>query len=57
MSLYRQTLPQQRKMLQNLDHWLDKAVTFAEGKKFDANTLLVARLAPDQFARLEARRS
>lgn len=49
MSLYRQTLPQQVKMLHNLDRWLDIAVAFAEAKKFDANTLLVARLAPDQF--------
>jgi len=50
MSLYAHTLPQQRKVLENLDRWLDKAVVYAEGKKFDANTLLQARLAPDQFA-------
>lgn len=49
MSLYRQTLVQQLKMLHNLDRWLDRAVSFAEGKKFDPNTLLAARLAPDQF--------
>ncbi len=54
MSLYRQTLVQQRKMLQNLDLWLDKAVAHCvrfdrDGRKFDANSLLTARLAADQF--------
>lgn len=49
MSMYTATVPQLRRMLGNLDSWLDKAVAFAETKKFDADTLLVARLAPDQF--------
>ncbi len=37
------------KMLRNVQAWLKKAKTFAAEKKFDANTLLQARLAPDQF--------
>ena len=41
-----------KKMLHNLDGCLDKAVAHAGAKKFDAETLLVARLAPDQFALL-----
>jgi hypothetical protein len=41
-----------RKMLHNLDGCLDKAVAHATAKKFDADTLLVARLAPDMFALL-----
>ncbi|MDP2305483.1 MAG: DUF1993 domain-containing protein [Pseudomonadota bacterium] len=49
MSLYNACVPQLVKMLGNLDRWLDKAVEHAALKKFDADTLLVARLAPDQF--------
>jgi len=49
MSLYAQTVPQDIKMLQNLDRWLEAAVAYAETRKFDADTLLLARLAPDQY--------
>ncbi len=49
MSLYAQTIPQLSKMLQNLDRWLDKAEAFAKTKKFEADTLVSARLAPDQY--------
>ena len=38
-----------KNLLKNLDAWLDKAVDHATGKKFDANTLLEARLAPDML--------
>jgi uncharacterized protein len=38
-----------KKMLRNMDGWLDKAVAYAATKKFDANTLLDARLAPDML--------
>jgi hypothetical protein len=38
-----------KKLLSNIDGWLDKTVAFAAAKKFDPNTLLQARLAPDQF--------
>ena len=50
MNLYAATIPQFKRILLNVERWLDKSVAFAEGKKFDANTLLSARLAPDQFA-------
>ena len=49
MSLYSATVPQLQKMLENLDKWLQKAEAYAETKKFDANTLVAARLAPDQY--------
>src|SRR5258706_5145981 len=50
MNLYSATVPQFKRILQNVERWLDKTIAFAEGKKFDPNTLLSARLAPDQFA-------
>jgi uncharacterized protein len=40
---------QYSKMLKNLDGCLDKAVAHATAKKFEVDTLLQARLAPDQF--------
>lgn len=49
MNLYDATIPQFTQMLRNLERWLDKAVAYAEQKKFDPETLLTARLAPDQF--------
>jgi hypothetical protein len=49
MSLYHLTVPQFEKNLQNVERWIDKAIEHAKSKGFDANTLLVARLAPDQF--------
>jgi uncharacterized protein len=39
-----------QKLLGSLDHCIDKAVGHAQTKKFDPNTLLHARLAPDMFA-------
>lgn len=50
MNLYSATVPQFKRLLQNLERWLDKATAFAASKKFDPNSLLTARLAPDQFA-------
>jgi hypothetical protein len=41
------TTVQLTKMLKNLDGWLDKAVAYAEKKKFEPAVLLEARLAPD----------
>lgn len=38
-----------RKLLRNMDGWFEKAKAHAEAKKFDANLLLQARLAPDMF--------
>jgi uncharacterized protein len=49
MNLYSATVPQFKRVLQNLERWIDKSVAFAASKKFDPNTLLTARLAPDQF--------
>ena len=50
MNLYDLTVPQLIKMLNNADGWLAAATQHAEAKKFDVNTLMKARLAPDQFA-------
>lgn len=50
MNLYAATIPQFKRVLQNVERWIDKSVAYAETKKFDPNTLLTARLAPDQFA-------
>ena len=40
---------QMKKMLGQLDKWLEAATAFSQKKSFDPNTLLGARLAPDQF--------
>lgn len=37
------------KLLRNVDGWLDKAAAHAAAKKFEAEVLLQARLAPDMF--------
>jgi uncharacterized protein len=50
MNLYDATVPVFTKLLTNMDKWLDKAVAYAEQRKFDPEVLLSARLAPDQFA-------
>ena len=57
MSTYFATVTQMKKMLGQLDGWIDKAHAFADAKKFDAKTLLSARLAPDQFPLLQQIRS
>jgi hypothetical protein len=38
-----------KKMLQNLDVWLEKATSHAKVKNFDPNVFAAARLAPDQY--------
>jgi uncharacterized protein len=38
-----------KKLLGQVPAWLDKATAHASAKKYDVNTLLQARLAPDQF--------
>jgi hypothetical protein len=45
-----QSILQMKKMLGQLETWLDKATEYAKKKSFDANNLLAYRLAPDQFA-------
>jgi hypothetical protein len=44
-----ETVQQLGKMLLNLDHCLDKAVEYAKSRPFEVDTLVGARLAPDQF--------
>jgi hypothetical protein len=48
--MYYETFRQMKKMLGQLDKWLETTTTFAQGKSFDPNVLLASRLAPDQFA-------
>ena len=43
-------VPQYAKMLHNLDGWLDKAAAHAKQKGFELDTLVHARLAPDQYS-------
>jgi hypothetical protein len=43
---------EQKKLLGNLDAWIEKAIAFAKAKPFDPAVLLSARLAPDQFSLL-----
>ena len=50
MNLYAATVPVFTKFLGQIDKLLDKAVAYGEQKKFDPETLLVARLAPDQHS-------
>jgi hypothetical protein len=38
-----------KKMLVNLDKWLETATQFAQSKSFDPNVFVGMRLAPDQF--------
>jgi len=49
MSLYAVSVPQLKKMLANLDRWLDAGVALAKEKKFETTVLANARLAPDQY--------
>jgi hypothetical protein len=49
MSLYESTVPQFKKMLENLDKWLAKATEHAKKKNADPNEFLKARLVIDQY--------
>jgi uncharacterized protein len=49
MSLIHTIVLEMKKLLGGLDGWLDKSVAHAGVKKFDPNTLLQSRLAPDMF--------
>lgn len=49
LSIYNITVPLFIKTLSNMSPILDKAVLYAEEKKFDVSYLLQARLFPDQF--------
>ncbi len=41
---------QYSRMLENLDAWLAKGISYAQEKGFDAEILVQQRLAPDQYA-------
>ena len=49
MHLFDLTVPQLAKMLRNVDGWLVATIAFADRRKFPVDTLMKARLAPDQF--------
>jgi hypothetical protein len=49
MSLYESSVPQFRKMLKNLDKWLEAGEAHAKAKSFDSSVLVNARLVPDQY--------
>jgi uncharacterized protein len=48
--MYYPMFGQMKKMLGQLDKWLETAAAFAQTKSFDPNVFLGLRLAPDQFA-------
>ncbi len=49
MSVFSQ-ITEYKKVLKQMESWLDKASAHAEAKSFDVNVLMLSRLAPDQFA-------
>jgi len=49
MSLVFDSILESKKMLKNLDAWIEKGVAHAKAKSFDPNVLLGMRLAPDQY--------
>lgn len=48
--MYYEILGQMKKMLGQLDKWLEAAASSAQARSFDPNLFLGLRLAPDQFA-------
>jgi len=49
ISMYTMAVEQNARMLANLSGLLDKAIAYAESKKFDGTVLANSRLAPDMF--------
>jgi hypothetical protein len=47
--MYHETLLEMKKLLGQLDLWLERADAYAQSKKFDSKIYLTLRLAPDQF--------
>ncbi|HTA91261.1 MAG TPA: DUF1993 domain-containing protein [Polyangiaceae bacterium] len=47
--MYYESFMQMKKMLGQLEKWLDAADAYAKEKSFDPNSFLNFRLAPDQF--------
>ncbi len=48
--MYYEMFGQMKKMLGQIDKWLEMAAAHADAKKFDPAVFLTLRLAPDQFA-------
>ena len=48
--MYFQTFQQMKKMLGQMDKWLDAADAFAKSRNYEPNLFLEVRFAPDQFA-------
>lgn len=48
--MYYETFSQMKKMLSQLDTWLDAAAAHAKAKSFEPDVFLGLRLSPDQFA-------
>jgi uncharacterized protein len=48
-TMFYRPLLQMKKQLKQVGSWLDKAVAFGAARKFDPDSLLTARLSPDQF--------
>jgi hypothetical protein len=49
MNLFYAAVVEQKKLLGNLDVWLEKATAHAKARSFDPNVFLQSRLAPDQY--------
>src|SRR5450755_596408 len=49
-AMYYESFMQMKKMLGQLDKWLDAGEAYAKEKSFDPNLFVSFRLAPDQFA-------
>jgi hypothetical protein len=50
MNAYEASVAQFKKMLGQLDKWIEASVAHAQKKNFDPNVLVQSRLAPDQYA-------
>ena len=48
--MHHEIIGQMKKMLHQLDKWMEAAAAFAQAKAFDPNVFVGLRLAPDQFA-------
>lgn len=49
MSIYEDSVVQMKKMLLNIDRWVEAGVAHAQKKSFDPGVLLSLRLYPDMF--------
>jgi len=48
--MYFEIVLEMKKLLGQMDKWLETAEAYAQSKKFDSKVYLTLRLAPDQFA-------